>query len=266
MIQGERLVFIGGLHRSGTTLLGRLLAEHPEIGGFRNTGAPEDEGQHLQSVFPPALAFGGPGRFAFAESARMTEAPEAPDHRRRLSEQWGPYWDLTRRYLVEKSPPNLIRMRYLQSVFPGCRHVLMLRHPLVVALATQKWSRTSCDELLRHWFHAYDIAVEDAGSIDRLLAVAYEELTARPRATLGRIFDWLGLEASVVSSRAVESSNAAYLDKWLHDCHGDAVKRAQAASLEERYEPAMNRYGYSLRDLERADDPSRLLPTLATRG
>lgn len=267
MIEGKRLVFIGGLHRSGTTLLARLIAEHPDVSGFRDTGVSEDEGQHLQTVYPTGQAFGGAGRFAFADGARMTESDDAADHRRRLSEQWGPHWDLTRRYLVEKSPPNLIRMRYLQSVFPGCRQMVVLRHPLVVAMSTHKWTGQSFDELIRHWLHAYDIAVEDAGQVKRLLAVTYEALTADPVGVLRRILTWLGLEDPPAPSRTVESSNPTYLDRWLQGQRDDPDKREKARALVERHEHAMNRYGYSLRAVGRfPDDLSALFPTLATRG
>jgi len=45
-----RIVFVAGLHRSGTSLVHRCLAAHPDVSGFADTGVPEDEGQHLQTV------------------------------------------------------------------------------------------------------------------------------------------------------------------------------------------------------------------------
>ena len=70
----RRLLFVGGLHRSGTSLVHRCLTRHPEVSGFSGTGVPEDEGQHLQTVYPPAYAHGGPGRFGFDPDAHLTES------------------------------------------------------------------------------------------------------------------------------------------------------------------------------------------------
>jgi len=36
--QTNRHIFVCGLHRSGTSLITRSLAEHPEITGFSGTG------------------------------------------------------------------------------------------------------------------------------------------------------------------------------------------------------------------------------------
>ena len=68
---GHRIIFVGGLHRSGTSILARSIAAHPSISAFSNTGVPEDEGQHLQTVFQPAYAYGSPGTFAFNPEARL---------------------------------------------------------------------------------------------------------------------------------------------------------------------------------------------------
>lgn len=73
-VSGQKHLFIGGLHKSGTSLLSRILADHPQISCFANTGAPEDEGQHLQSVYRPARFHGGPGKFGFSPEAHLTDA------------------------------------------------------------------------------------------------------------------------------------------------------------------------------------------------
>lgn len=134
----HQFVFLCGLHRSGTSPLFRLMRGHPDISGFANTGVQEDEGQHLQTIFPPALAFGGPGRFGFAGDAHLTEtsALVTPENRARLLREWFRYWDVERRCLLEKSPPNLIRTRFLQAMFPNSYFLTITRHPVVVALAS----------------------------------------------------------------------------------------------------------------------------------
>ena len=57
----KTLIFVAGLHRSRTSLLHKVISSHPEVSGFSQTGVPEDEGQHLQSVYKSAKSFGGAG-------------------------------------------------------------------------------------------------------------------------------------------------------------------------------------------------------------
>ncbi|MCP6391084.1 hypothetical protein NL487_29600, partial [Klebsiella pneumoniae] len=76
-----------------------------------------DEGQHLQTVYKPAKAFGGMARFGFNKASFMDENHllATPASAEKLMREWGAYWDLTRPYLVEKSQPNLVRGRFLQA-------------------------------------------------------------------------------------------------------------------------------------------------------
>ena len=72
-----RHVFVVGLHRSGTSILAELLKQHPQIAGHTIVDMPpelENEGQHVQRVFPPDDALGGPGFFAYNPLAHLTEA------------------------------------------------------------------------------------------------------------------------------------------------------------------------------------------------
>lgn len=243
-IAGEQFIFVCGLHRSGTSVLHRVLQESAAVSGLTDTGVPEDEGQHLQTVFRPAYEHGGPGRFAFDPDARMTEASGRDLARERdtLLREWGAYYDLSRRYFIEKSPPNLLRARYLQALFPGARFVFIVRHPIAVALATEKWAKTTHLELVLHWHAAHLLMLRDLPHIARKMVVRYEDMTADFPHHLGQVCEFLGLEP-FASDEAMSDQNGRYFKNWEASRHVDM--ELLAAMVQGEGSP-MQRFGYLL--------------------
>ncbi|MBN9890473.1 sulfotransferase family protein [Salipiger abyssi] len=217
----DRFVFVGGLHRSGTTLLERTLAARYELSYLRAT-VPESEGQHMQSVYRAALHYGGPGKFAFSSTMRadLEKLDDLKDCRGRIIQDWSRFVVGDSPVLLEKSPPNLTKIAWLRKVFPGSRFVIMTRDPRAASAATLKWAHTSLDELMRHWDAAYTQAMADFSDADCIL-LRYEDLCADPEAELTRVAGFLNLtprtDIQEVESRhlTLRNSNAKYIE--LHE-------------------------------------------------
>jgi hypothetical protein len=244
----HQLVFVGGLHRSGTSFIARMLSGHPAASGLTHTGAIENEGQLIQDVYSPASRHGGPGNFAFAPAMHLVEqdAGDAADRRakaRRLLECWSPYWDLGKKVLVEKSPPNLTKTLYLQALFPGAHFVLVTRHPIAVSLATAKWSRTSRYSLVAHWVKAHEIMHRDASRLERVLTVRYEDVVADPQAAYAGILEFLGLEQDTTDEPIRTGVNEKYFEQWQS---GGFLDRRSGLKAAAAFGDRVRRLGYSL--------------------
>jgi sulfotransferase family protein len=170
--------------------------------------------------------------------------------------------------LVEKSPPNLLKLRFLQALFPDATFVVIMRHPIAVSYATQKWSETSLDSLLEHWLVCHEIFLKDAPHIRKLVLVRYEDFVGDPLGVVGRIQGRLGLTPSEAAFKARTGINDDYFKRW--NARLKPRQKRHNAELADRYEERANRFSYSLRDPERDAEPAsevaELLGRLAPTG
>ena len=191
-----RYVFVGGLHRSGTTLLARCLEAHPEVRGLSHAPVPEGEGAYLQGAIPHTARHGIPGAFAQDEAQHLAEGGpyDTLEVRDRLRSDWEPWFAPGGAWRVEKSPVNLLRARLYQALFPASQFVFVVRHPVASARAVSRWSGRDEGALLEHWEAAHRRLVDDLPHLHCWLVVRYEDLTAAPEAELARVLAFLGLD------------------------------------------------------------------------
>ena len=123
-------------------MLHRCLKDHPKISGFSQTNVARDEGQGLQSVYEPAATYGGVGSFGFDRRSFLDEDSSiaTKDNAKKIFNEWSRYWNLNKNILVEKFPPNLVKTRFLQELFPNSVFVAIIRHPIAVSYSTRKWA------------------------------------------------------------------------------------------------------------------------------
>lgn len=272
-------LFIGGLHRSGTSLLHRLIADHPQVSGFSETGATKDEGQYLQDVYRREAAFGGAGFFGFHSGSYLDESSPLVNEEsaQKLFSEWSEHWELEKPILVEKTPANLVRGRFLQALFPETRFIMIVRHPIAVSYATKKWAdlfrslhhltyrrigqgippsklkpylpsvSSPIWLLIKHWVVCHEGLQNDRSHIENLLVVRYEDLTERPVSTLGKVWEFLDLEPCDPKREIKRGVNQKYFARWrkVRD-QGGLGASLYSQYILSRFESKVGDFGYSL--------------------
>ena len=249
-MKDKKFIFISGLHRSGTSLLYKILKEQDKISGLSKTNELEDEGQHVQSVYKPAYEFGGVGKFGFDIKARLNEDSELIDenNRRKLYNEWSRFWDLEKNILLEKSPPNIIRTRFLQEMFPNSYFINITRHPIATSIASKKWSKTSLDELINHWITCHEIFDEDKKMIRNIINIKYEDIINNNKKTLYKISKFLNLQIKPSEIEIKQGINDKYFEIWKKKSK-NILSKHKILKIINKYNSSVEKYGYSLINL-----------------
>ncbi len=209
-----RYVFVGGLHRSGTSLLARMIGAHPQVAAIENAPVPENEGVYLQGAIPHTALHGRPAHFATDPAQHLVEGGryDTLETRRRLEADWAPWFDASKPWRVEKSPVNLTRMRLYQQLFPLSHFIVILRHPAAVAGAMQKWTDRSREELVDHWLAAHRQLAGDLPYLHAVLVLRYEDLVTAPAACRAALAAFLSLPAPLPAAAPLRNGNTDYAD------------------------------------------------------
>lgn len=241
-------IFVVGLHKSGTSMLASVIGQHPDISAFNDTGFPKDEGQFLQTVFPIAHTYGGPGKFGFSDEMHLTEHSSllTNENKKKLYNEWHKYWDNDKGIFLEKSPPNILKTRFLQAVFPGAYFLIITRHPIAVSYSTQTWSKTSILDLLDHWVRCHEILKGDIAFIENNMLIRYEDFVLKPEFWKKKIFEWLATEYSKYESPLEQDTNNKYYSMWENEVKKNSQILCPSNIRIMDIDKRIQEYGYSL--------------------
>jgi tetratricopeptide (TPR) repeat protein len=218
---GPRPVFIVGMPRSGTTLLERILGNHPDVS---DAGELRDLVRQLRWM----CDLGGSSQLDLPLAERAETIDFAELGRRYLAHtQWRAQG---RAVYTDKMPANFMNVSYIARALPQARIVHMVRGPM-----------DTCFSNLKEWFagaypHSYD-QVEMADHFrryrtlmsrwrvlypDRILDVRYDELVAEPERVVREVLEFCslpwheGLSAIENRTDAVATASAMQVREPIH--------------------------------------------------
>lgn len=244
----QRWIFIIGCYNSGTTLLERILRQHPSIAGL------PDEGLFLTDALLEPRAVGVPRLWAEKENLFRLLPDQENAKGIQVKQDWTALLDKPDApFAVEKSPTNSARTLWLQHHFNSPYFIHIVRNGYVVALGIHDKvlkSFGTMPELLpkaaNQWRRSLEVVLEDAPKLEHFLEIRYEDLASDPVGVTNQIFNFLGLpelppetlrQKYLIhgSSTVIENKNAARLTQ---------LTQKQAEIIEERAGKLLENYGY----------------------
>jgi hypothetical protein len=216
----DRLVFLIGAPRSGTTLLARMLSAHSQIHGRAEP--------HLITPLAHLGYFGKVQKAPYdannVEQAIREVVEEIPRHEAGYLDALRAYTDAMyaqlmerapagKRLFLDKTPAYALVLPFLTRLYPGAKYVVLTRHPLAV-LSSYVESFFAGD---------YRVALDHNPILQRYVPelarmvreppvpcvwVKYEELVKEPEANVRRICEHLGVPFEEAMIRYGESGEA----------------------------------------------------------
>lgn len=266
ILHNHTVILLGGPHRGGTTVLWDTFRQHPMISDFgnqRESGLDFSEGIFTQDVYPRfSIGFEssrrpkepvGLGRFALANEKHVHwthEHPKiTPSNQARLLNRYGWYWDLNKRFLLEKSPTNAVLSTFLQSlinlgndgwlpVAPGfgggrsvVKFIFISRHPWANSYAHLKMEGVAdqMEILLSNWLKVHEYMEADASMLQYVKVVKLEDFEKDPRSMVIKLWKWIGLSgdfeayAESAAKDVRPNQNAKYVSRHCNLLQGPAA-------------------------------------------
>jgi hypothetical protein len=198
-----RGLFVLGVPRSGTTMMGNYIGSHPAVLGLAEYG-----GLYIAHSVAPAYINRLPGREHDSFLAALRDL--ALDHASVLAREQGCEW------FCDATPWNLQIAGALAASSPDAIFVLMLRHfsGAVLSLRQFYWAGQSWEDAAKLWV-TLNACITQLPE-DRTVVVGYDVLTSHPADTVAGIREALGtigLDPELLDNTQLAASHAAIVGR-----------------------------------------------------
>lgn len=221
-------IFLLGLNNSGTTLIANLLEHHPLIRCM------PWEGQAYTKALPHPRQYAAERLWTTQiEQFRWTEVDSTVDVTR-IKYDWTLQYPAPPGFLFEKSPPNVLRSRWLQKNFQPCRFIATFRSPYAVCEGIRRRTGFSLEEAATHWAVANAVLLEDMKRLDHVISYRYEDFCEDPEAVLTRIAGFLGVAEpfSMESLTGVESHSMDGRTRGITNMNARSIEQLSAEDIQ----------------------------------
>lgn len=200
---------------TGSTLLVRILESSSNISLNNHKGT--CEGQKLDEL-----------KDMYSQGGRWN--PTTPLDWNHIKSVWMSKWDLSRKYLLEKSPPNLIRAKTILKHFEKAHFILLIRDPFAICESLKTRNGFEIEQAARTTIKFFKYQYENAINYPESLTITYENLVDNTRNVIKEIQDNLRLIGDLEIKPEYEIHNSVSQDyKGIKNTNASKIARLSQA-------------------------------------
>lgn len=245
----EKWVFLVGCYNSGTTLLRKVLDNHPVVSAL------PAEGQYLTDQFPSDHEIGLSRMWVLREDLyRLNENDTGPDADR-IQREWGMRLDKTKPIFLDQTPANSARVRWLEKCFKDAYFIGIVRNGYAVAEGITRKAKPihlqngwSIEQAAYQWSRSNELLIEDSKNLKHFMLCKYEDLVGDTEKEVARILSFLE-----ISNRGNIELNKSWSvherDQQIKNMNNESIKRLtknQIGTINKVSEKMLQELGYEI--------------------
>lgn len=234
----NKYLFILGATHAGTTLLNEILSSSKNASSNNNEHT--REGQLLPTVTD----------HMFAHKRQWEEDLHFDWHF--IRHEWRKYWDVTRKVLIEKSPPNLLRAREIESVFEPAYFLIFVRNPYAHCETFLRKNNFSPFEAATFVVKTLDFQKRNLKELKRTVLIRYETLVDDPESFKKDLTAFLPELEDVETTGEFKAHNYYQRPQKLRNFNAEKIARLTSSDFEginqvfEEHQSLLEFFGYTI--------------------
>jgi hypothetical protein len=241
--------FCGGTGRCGSSLLGDLLAFHPNVTYFHETRFITDPGglcdyvegkvtagqfkKNFLTRFRPVMLRGIKARNGKYHSRPVLESFfftlfHGRQRTRAASDFANAIFNWDDNIWVEKTPHSIVKVKTLHKIFPNLRYIHMIREPkdIWASLKTKTWGPKSPQAFVEWYNDLMSRAWKQELRPRQYEVLSLEKLISQPQETLAWIFYFMGISLSkpFPAREMLSFISNPHIGRWKRELTKDEIR------------------------------------------
>lgn len=237
-VTDNKYLFVLGATHGGTTLLTELLSKSANVSS--NNYLDTREGQLLPTVRD----------YMFTHKRQWEEDLEIDWSF--VKREWRKYWDVRKKILLEKSPPNLLRASAIEAAFSPAYFLIFVRDPYAHCETFIRKNDFSPRQAAEFVVRTLKIQQRNMTDLKRAILVHYEALVEDPELFKDQLIDFLAELSDIQTTGVFNAHNYHKKPQVLRNFNQEKIDRLNASDLNEinqifnQHKSLLEFFGYNI--------------------